>query len=317
MNPKVRLYEFGPFTINPSERTLLRDGSPVFLRPKVFNTLLILVLNSGRLVSNEELIKTIWPNTFVAASNLTIIIYELRRALGDEAHIETVRGHGYRLAIDVKEIIIDDTNSIKAPLNLILKDTRPMDSKSGLLRQLLKWLGISEDAKVNNATRGSAQQEIQLPRNISKHVKDPRRLRVFLCHSSKDKPIVRNLYSRLRNDGIDPWLDEENLLPGQDWQQVIPKAVRTNDVVVICLSNEAITKSGYVQKEIKYALDVADEQPEGTIFLIPLKLERCDMPERLSRWQWVNLFEDNGYERLMLALKIRAKELGLDLVPIK
>ncbi len=137
-----------------------------------------------------------------------------------------------------------------------------------------------------------------------------RPLRVFLCHASSDKPAVRELYQRLRADGIDAWLDKENLLPGQDWQRAIPKAVRDSDVVLVCLSHGSITKAGYVQKEIKFALDVADEQPEDTIFLIPLKLEECDVPDRLSRWQWVNLFTPNGYERLMRALRVRAGGLA-------
>ncbi len=138
----------------------------------------------------------------------------------------------------------------------------------------------------------------------------PRSLRVFLCHASGDKPAVRELYQRLRADGIDAWLDEENLLPGQDWQLEIPKAVRESDAVIVCLSKGSINKAGYVQKEIKFALDVADQQPQGTIFLIPLKLEECDVPERLRRWQWVNLFSTNGYEHLLKALRSRAESLG-------
>jgi formylglycine-generating enzyme required for sulfatase activity len=139
----------------------------------------------------------------------------------------------------------------------------------------------------------------------------PRQLKVFLCHASGDKPAVRNLYHRLRVSGFDPWLDEENLLPGQDWQLEILKAVRSSDAVVICLSSRAITKAGYVQKEIKYALDVADEQPEGAIFLIPLRLEECEVPERLRRWQWVDFYQEKGYERLLRALRARAESLGL------
>ncbi len=142
-----------------------------------------------------------------------------------------------------------------------------------------------------------------------------RSLRVFLCHSSADKPAVRELYQRLRSDGFEPWLDEEDLLPGRDWQREIPRAVRQSHVVIVCLSRGSITKTGYVQKEIKFALDVADEQPEDTIFLIPLKLEECNVPERLSRWQWVNLFSPNGYERLMRALQVRATSLGLSALP--
>lgn len=131
-----------------------------------------------------------------------------------------------------------------------------------------------------------------------------RPLRVFLCHSSHDKPCVRGLYRKLLDDGFDPWLDEEKLLPGQNWQMEISRAVRTSDVIIVCLSPKAINKSGYVQKEIKYALDIADEQPEDKIFLIPLKLEECDVPERLHRWQWAELFKENGYERLMRAIRI-------------
>lgn len=140
-------------------------------------------------------------------------------------------------------------------------------------------------------------------------------LRIFLCHSVADKPAVRELHQRLRADGFGPWLDEEDLLPGQDWQYEIPKAVRQSDVVIVCLSRGSINKAGYVQKEIKFALDVADEQPQGTIFLIPLKLEECEVPERLSRWQWVNLFSPDGYERLVRALQVRAASLARSVSP--
>jgi len=139
----------------------------------------------------------------------------------------------------------------------------------------------------------------------------PRRLRVFLCHARSDKPAVRDLYRRLRSDGIALWLDEEDLLPGQDWQLEIPKAVRSSDAVIICLSRRAITKAGYVQKEIEDALDVASKQAEGAIFLIPLRLEGCEVPERLRRWQWLDLFRKTGYERLLRALRTRAEHLGL------
>src|ERR1700731_3380819 len=108
-----------------------------------------------------------------------------------------------------------------------------------------------------------------------------RKLRVFLCHSSDDKVSVRPLYEQLVREGFDPWLDEKKLLPGQDWEREIKNAVRRSDAVVVCLSKSSITKEGYVQKEIRLGLDVADEKPEGTIFLIPLRLELCTVPDRL------------------------------------
>lgn len=144
--------------------------------------------------------------------------------------------------------------------------------------------------------------------SASKPLKSGRTLRIFLCHSSGDKQRVRVLHKRLRGDGFDPWLDEDKILPGQDWNQQIIRAVRNSDVVLVCLSQHSTNKAGYVQKEIKYALDVADEQPEGAIFLIPVRLEACDVPERLGRWQWLNYFEDQGYRRLLMALEVKATE---------
>jgi hypothetical protein len=141
-------------------------------------------------------------------------------------------------------------------------------------------------------------------------MKNPRPLRIFLCHSSGDKQVIRELFRRLRDDGFDPWLDEENLLPGQNWEQVIASVVRAVDVVTVCLSRESINKKGFVQKEIKFALDVADEQPDGTIFLIPIKLEECDLPERLRHLHAVSLFQERGYERLKSALEERVRSLA-------
>ncbi|HEV3038856.1 MAG TPA: toll/interleukin-1 receptor domain-containing protein [Candidatus Angelobacter sp.] len=135
-------------------------------------------------------------------------------------------------------------------------------------------------------------------------------LRVFLCHASGDKPAVRDLYRRLMEDGFTPWLDEKDLILGQNWREEIPKAVRTSDIVIVCLSREFYT-AGYRQKEVRLALEVADEQPEGSIFLIPLKLEECQVPTGLTHLHRANLFEDDGYPQLVRALKIRAIEIGL------
>src|SRR5215831_948307 len=126
-----------------------------------------------------------------------------------------------------------------------------------------------------------------------------RLLRVFLCHSSGDKEFVRDLYRRLRIDGFKPWLDEKDLIPGQEWQEEIPAAVRASEVVVVCLSRASITKEGYLQREIREALNVADEKLEGTIFIIPVRMEEVEVPKRLSKWQWADFFartDGHGYE---------------------
>lgn len=141
------------------------------------------------------------------------------------------------------------------------------------------------------------------------------KLHVFLCHSAGDKEQVRSLYNRLTKDGIAPWFDEENLRPGQNWRYEIERAVSASDAVIVCLSRSSITKEGFVQREIRLALDAADEKPENTIFIIPVKLEKCTAPDRLARWQWVNLFEPDGYRKLLGALQERGRSLGLHVSP--
>lgn len=137
-------------------------------------------------------------------------------------------------------------------------------------------------------------------------------LRVFLCHATHDKPAVRRLYAQLKAETwIDPWLDEENLLPGQDLDLEILKALRKADVIIVCLSKASIAKEGYVQKEITRALDIAEQKPEGTIFVIPLRLEECQPPLRLSKWLWVDYFNVTAQEKLLRALRARANELNI------
>jgi hypothetical protein len=75
--------------------------------------------------------------------------------------------------------------------------------------------------------------------------------------------------------------------------------VRSSDAVIACLSRRAFGEKGNIHSEMIYALDAANKLPREKILIIPLKFEECDIPETLSRWQWVNLFEDHGFERLM------------------
>ncbi len=123
-------------------------------------------------------------------------------------------------------------------------------------------------------------------------------LEVFLCHASPDKDNVRRLHRHLIQNGCKAWLDEVNLLGGQDWDLEIKKAVRASDIVLVCLSPAAVTKEGYVQKEIRFALDIADEKPEGSIYIVPVRLEQCEIPSRLAKWQAIDLYKPDGFESL-------------------
>ena len=102
------LYEFGPFRLEPAEHLLLRNGQAIPLAPKVFDTLLVLVQNSGHLVDKDELLRRVWPDTFVEEGNLTKNIFALRKILEGgkkgEKFIETIPKLGYRFVAPVKEL---------------------------------------------------------------------------------------------------------------------------------------------------------------------------------------------------------------------
>lgn len=100
-------YDFGPFRIDVEQRVLLREGEPVAMPPKAFDTLFALVSNHGRLLEKDDLIKTLWPETFVEEGNLGHQVFQVRKVLGDasngQPYVETVPKRGYRFAAGVTE----------------------------------------------------------------------------------------------------------------------------------------------------------------------------------------------------------------------
>jgi hypothetical protein len=128
--------------------------------------------------------------------------------------------------------------------------------------------------------------------------------RIFLCHASEDKAQVREVYQRLQAiEGFEPWLDEEDLLPGQDWNYEIEQALKTSDFIIAFLSTRSVKKRGYVQREFRRALYHAEETPEGHIHTIPVKLDECSVPHQFSRHQWVKLYEDGAFDRVVAAIR--------------
>lgn len=139
------------------------------------------------------------------------------------------------------------------------------------------------------------------------------KLKVFLCHASENKPIVKQLYDDLVVAGYEPWLDSEVLLPGMDWDREIKIGLEASDAVIVCVSSVLVDKEGYIQKELRFAQDYQSEKPPGTIYLIPLRLDDCKLPYALRDIQWGNYAEPDGFEKLVRALNMRAKQKGREL----
>src|SRR5437899_3616555 len=125
----MRYYDFDSFRIDPLERVLLRNGKPMSLSPKVFDTLLALVEHSGHIVSKDELVEILWPDVFVEENNLTQYVATVRRALGDnrqeQKYIETIPKRGYRFAPTVRLITEESDRFLieeKDSLRIVVKD---------------------------------------------------------------------------------------------------------------------------------------------------------------------------------------------------
>jgi hypothetical protein len=135
-------------------------------------------------------------------------------------------------------------------------------------------------------------------------------LKIFLAHASEDKEQIRDLYRKLKDSGFDPWLDEFDLIPGQNWQIEIPRAIRQSDIFVACLSTRSVEKRGYVQKEFRLALSAYAEKPAEGIYLIPLRLDDCIVPDlqipefgaRLRDIQWLDYWKPDGFGQLLRAI---------------
>ena len=135
--------------------------------------------------------------------------------------------------------------------------------------------------------------------------------RVFLAHASEDKTLVRALYTKLANRGFQPWLDEIDLLPGQNWQIEIPKAIRSSEIFIACLSRRSVSKQGYIQREFRFALNAYAEKPPDSIYLIPLRFDDCEIPDiqlpqlgvSLRSIHWVDYWLPDGFERLVRAIE--------------
>jgi hypothetical protein len=128
---------------------------------------------------------------------------------------------------------------------------------------------------------------------------------IFLIHAHSDRETVYKLYQRMLRDGLNAWLDTERLQPGQDWRNEIRNAILKCDVVVVCLSSGFDKQQGYRHEELKLALEKANFLPNDEVFIIPVRLEKCDMPGSLRHLHRVDLFKPGGYRKLINALQMR------------
>jgi len=188
----------------------------------------------------------------------------------------------------------------RAVLPLLLKALSarydPRDAVHGELQTL--WVEIV------NLNHSENRRPSATPHTPPEPVRSPHAARIFLCYALEDRAKVELLHQDLVQAGFTPWMDVKDLLPGQTWKRAIAKAIRAADCFLACLSNTAVNKRSYLQRELKQALDLWQEKLADDIYLIPVRLENCEIPDSLADFTWVDLFEADGFTRLVNALQI-------------
>jgi hypothetical protein len=130
---------------------------------------------------------------------------------------------------------------------------------------------------------------------------------IFLCYATEDERQVTQVHRRLKKMGFKPWLDKNDLLPGQEWRTEIPKVIKTSDFMLMFLSQISVGKRGYEQRQFKLALEVLHETREGGVPAILTLLDHCQVPEAFRDLQWVNLFEEDGFEKLVKSIQTQVR----------
>ena len=129
---------------------------------------------------------------------------------------------------------------------------------------------------------------------------------IFLIHAKEDIDVVRDLYVRLSDEGFSSFLDEECIDPGKNWDKTIREAIRSAQLVLACLSHTAITKRGFINRELREAQRTQEEYPDGSTYLIPVivaPFPAQEMPDLLKTLQWADVTAEGGYERLLSTVR--------------
>lgn len=147
------------------------------------------------------------------------------------------------------------------------------------------------------------------PKRSGRSVPAPQPMTVFMSAAREDSPRVIALYRALGELGFRPWLDVQDLVPGQQWEASLKKAISSADIFLVFLSAASISKRGYVHREL--ALVLSETQRRDVPVIIPVRLDPVDPPPALAPFQWVDLFEPDGVENLVTAIRrVRDRVLG-------
>jgi len=156
---------------------------------------------------------------------------------------------------------------------------------------------ILDDAE--EVKKGITNYRIQKNQNL-----DDKDNMIFLAHASEDKKVVRKLYHDLKDYGLFPWLDEEDLEPGVKWDNKIREAIKNSRFFLACISSNSTKKDGYIQKELRVALSELERKSPENIYFIPILIEEVEIPDisvntiNLRDYHAVRIYQDGQRKKL-------------------
>ncbi len=131
---------------------------------------------------------------------------------------------------------------------------------------------------------------------------------IFLSYAKEDTASVDDIYKKLKAAGYQPWMDKYDISPGENWKFAIQNAISLCDAAIIFLSSKSVSKTGYVQAELEEFLEQKKRRPERSIYLIPVRLDPTPVPTRMSDLHYADLFEPDGWTRVIASLEKAKRE---------
>ncbi|NEP84643.1 MAG: TIR domain-containing protein [Okeania sp. SIO3B3] len=215
-----------------------------------------------------------------------------------------------------REIILDDNHTLRIPDKasdevtdtfLLIVSTEELDEflfeqEEIGKEQSFKDLGVRKKGQADWFTKSITVKTVRnhfsrLKREVHKNTQ------IFLSYAREDGLPILDVYRKLKQAGYKVWLDTEDLIPGQVWDDQISKVIRASDFIIVFFSTVSVAKRGYLQKELKLALDVLETIPDDRIFIVPVRLDECEVPEKFNQFQYCDLFKGNSFEKLLKALE--------------
>jgi hypothetical protein len=190
-----------------------------------------------------------------------------------------------------------DAHRVAAVLNHLYEEGR---SQLGMV--LFGLNGFAETLEPTTKTVDEISATGLLDAGVLAMITGPK---VFISYAKEDRALARRVHQALEEGGISSWLDEVRLVPGDEWEPEIDKAIESADFAVPCLSFTSVAKVGFFQAELKRLMRRQEFQPSGAAFVIPVRLEDCYVPKEFRKYQWLDLFPvvESGVEQLCSAVR--------------